>query len=472
MKKQVLLLFAALLFGQAIFAQNIYDFFDNAPSGQRLYYQVTSDSTVSVTRPTADGWPIYNKPIGNLTIPSNVTNNGTNYSVTSIRSAAFQTCSGLTSVTIPNSVTSIGTAAFDSCRGLTTITIPNSVTSIGDFAFHNCRGLTTVSIPNSVTSIGSAAFDNCRGLTNITLPNSITSIAPCLFSHCDSLTSIIIPNTVTRIYDDAFYQCIRLSNVTLSDNSVHRIGQHAFYNCNSLTSFNFPNSTTAIRIEQEAFASCHGLTTVTFGNSVGHIEQRAFYNCSSLSSITFVQHWSPTIGTDAFTGTPYGMIINIPCGSLPLFAAQLPTIPTSHFLSQMFDFDAVSAYENKGMVQVLTEPSCSNLNAVLNAVPTSGYRFDHWSTGSTDNPYTLTVTSDTTIIGYFVANGTQGINEVGESDIHISISDGHINVEGVSEEEVRVYDLTGRMVQNRSLPSGVYMVRIGLSPARKVVVMN
>ena len=51
---------------------------------------------------------------------------------------AFNGCSNLTSVTIPNSVTSIGNYAFSGCSGLTSITIPNSVTSIGDDTFAFC----------------------------------------------------------------------------------------------------------------------------------------------------------------------------------------------------------------------------------------------------------------------------------------------------------------------------------------------
>ena len=48
--------------------------------------------------------------------------------------------------------------AFDSCKGLTSVTIPYSVTSIGDSAFEGCTGLTSVTVPDSVTSIGWKAF--------------------------------------------------------------------------------------------------------------------------------------------------------------------------------------------------------------------------------------------------------------------------------------------------------------------------
>ena len=44
---------------------------------------------------------------GEIVIPESVEHEGTAYSVTSIGNGAFQYCTGLTSVTIPNSVTSI-----------------------------------------------------------------------------------------------------------------------------------------------------------------------------------------------------------------------------------------------------------------------------------------------------------------------------------------------------------------------------
>ena len=98
---------------------------------------------------------------GEITIPSSITVNEAEYTVTNIGDEAFYNCVYLTSITIPNSVTSIGDWAFYGCNGLTSVTIPNSLTSIGASAFSNCSGLTSISIPNSVTSVAEVAFSLC-----------------------------------------------------------------------------------------------------------------------------------------------------------------------------------------------------------------------------------------------------------------------------------------------------------------------
>ena len=406
-------------------------------------------------------------------------------SVTSIGEWAFYNCSGLTSVTIGNSVTSIGDYAFKDCGGLTSVTIGNSVTSIGDYAFSGCSGLTSVTIPNSVTSIGGYAFSNCSRLTSVTIGNSVTGIGNYAFYVCSGLTSVTIRNSVTRIGQSAFSGCSGLTavhyngtigqwcGITFGNYSSNPLAyaHHLYINNAEVTSASIPNTVTAIY--SYAFYGCSGLTSLTIGNSVTSIGNDAFSGCSGLTSITFLGSTPPQIiGNYLFSSVPSDIPVYIPCGRLAYYASQIPYF--TNYIEQLYEFSAASNDESMGTVQVLTVPSCSNPNAVLYAVPADGYRFDHWSTGSTDNPYTLTVTSDTTIIGYFVleGGGTQGIDEVGEDDIHISVIDGHIHVEGVAEEKVRVYDITGRMVQNRSLPSGVYMVKIGLSTAQKVVVMR
>ena len=220
---------------------------------------------------------------GAIEIPDKVTYNGSEYSVTSIENSAFNSCRGLTSVTIPNSVTSIEPRTFYGCSGLTSITIPNSLTSIGKDAFRGCSGLTSVYItdleswckiafndyasnplcyahhlflngaeikdlviPNSLTSIGDDAFRGCSGLTSITIPNSVTSIGDYTFCDCSGLTSITIPNSVTSIGGDAFWGCSGLTYITIP-NSVTSIGEYAFKGCSGLTSVTIPNSLTSNR---------------------------------------------------------------------------------------------------------------------------------------------------------------------------------------------------------------------------------
>ena len=123
-----------------------------------IYYKITSDTEVSVTYRGTSYYQYSDEYTGDVIIPSTVSYNSVEYSVTTIGSSAFWGCIGLTSVTIPNSVTSIGSSAFSACSGLTSVTIGNSVTSIGEGAFWGCDGLTSVTIGNSVTSIGSSAF--------------------------------------------------------------------------------------------------------------------------------------------------------------------------------------------------------------------------------------------------------------------------------------------------------------------------
>ena len=133
--------------------------------------------------------------------------------ITRINQSAFDGCSSLTSITIPNSVTSIGTFVFNGCSNLTNITIPKDMVELQKCIFQSCSKLTNIVIPNNITSIGEGAFWNCTSLRDVTIGNSVTSIGNDAFENCTSLTSVTIPDSVTSIGKYAFYSCASLEKV-------------------------------------------------------------------------------------------------------------------------------------------------------------------------------------------------------------------------------------------------------------------
>ena len=195
MKKQVLLLFCLLttIFSNMAFGEEI--------DGINYDFDTQTKTATVISKESGE----YS---GTVTIPSSVNYDGEDYSVTAIGYSAFQYCSGLTSVTIPNSVTSIEGSAFQYCSGLTSVTIPNSVTSIGRSAFdgtawydnqpdglvyagkvaYKYKGTmpenTTIQIQEGTVNIANSAFEYCSGLTSVTIPNSVTSIGGGAFQGC------------------------------------------------------------------------------------------------------------------------------------------------------------------------------------------------------------------------------------------------------------------------------------------------
>ena len=134
--------------------------------------------------------------------------------VTGIWNFAFDGCTQLTEIIIPDGVTSIEHAAFQNCENLVCVTIPDSVTTIGGYAFNNCSALTEIVLPSALTNVGDRVFQSCFGLTEIRIPDGVTRLGEGAFWGCSGLTAVVIPDSVTEWGEYAFSYCSALSDIS------------------------------------------------------------------------------------------------------------------------------------------------------------------------------------------------------------------------------------------------------------------
>lgn len=220
--------------------------------------------------------------------------------ITAIGNSAFENCTRLTSVTIPDGIITIGSSAFVGCRGLTNVTISDSVKTIKDYAFEGCISLRSILIPAGITSIEQSAFRGCSALTSVSWNAEncpFVGFIP-IFEGCDNLTTATIGDNVKTIPESVFYQCTSLTNVTIGRN-VTSIGGTAFFECSKLESIVIPDTVTTIWYN--TFSGCVSLKNIKIPDNVTTIGENAFQGCTGLKSIEIPNNVT-SIGFGAFEG--------------------------------------------------------------------------------------------------------------------------------------------------------------------------
>ncbi|MDE7343942.1 MAG: leucine-rich repeat domain-containing protein, partial [Muribaculaceae bacterium] len=207
---------------------------------------------------------------------------------------AFDRCTSLTSIAIPEGVTKIGEWTFYGCSSLTSISIPEGVTEIGGYAFSACSSLESAKLPVNLERIPREMFSGCTSLTSVEFPENVKVIGENAFKDCDSLTSVLLPETVTEIEHDAFISCDNLSSVYFPESLV-TIGNGAFAYCGNIRSIVIPSSVKTIR--HDAFSGS-GLQSVALGNGIEVLEWGAIPG--SASKIIYpeylddIEGWKPS----------------------------------------------------------------------------------------------------------------------------------------------------------------------------------
>jgi hypothetical protein len=117
-----------------------------------------------------------------------------------------------TSFTVPEDVLVIYAGSFFAAGYLESITFNDGLQYIGEMAFDFCSGLTSLTIPESVTTICSTAFSDCTALTEVNFVGAEDedatgkdlTIESYAFFCCDNLKEVTLPKRVTSIGDYAF----------------------------------------------------------------------------------------------------------------------------------------------------------------------------------------------------------------------------------------------------------------------------
>lgn len=239
--------------------------------------------------------------------------------VTSIGWSAFDSCSDLTVITIPDTVSSIEHSAFRDCASLIDIVIPDGVTCIESSTFSGCTNLTSISIPDSVTTIEYWAFEDCSALKYIYIPKNVTDISDeqsgpdTVFEGCTSLQEIVVDEENPRYfsYDGVLYTHGKIysdvavdyrypvigyddtssllvcpqgkTTVSFPENiELNMIDECAFQNCKLLTNIDLP---VVQYIEAEAFIGCDNLVEFHIPEGTGEVNSGAFSDCINLKTL-------------------------------------------------------------------------------------------------------------------------------------------------------------------------------------------
>ena len=248
---------------------------------------------------------------------------------------AFENCSELKSILIPNGVEYIGCGAFKS-TSLSQVNLPNSVSYVDWWAFDNTPweesqpdGLiyvgkvaykykgtmpvnTSITIKNGTIGIASGAFENFKNLVSVTIPDGVLAIGRYAF-YDSGLETVNLPESVFKMGLSVFGGDPGTPWFVSQPNGLIYLGKVAYRYKGKVTEPDIVIKEGTRGIAGDAFMYQDGLVSITIPSTVEHIDERAFVDCNNLINVTVymqeplvMDEWAFPNRKNATLYVPYG----------------------------------------------------------------------------------------------------------------------------------------------------------------------
>ena len=287
-----------------------------------------------------------------VNLKSSIGNNRLPESVSIIGSYAFQNCSKLAILNLPNELEYIGPSAFDS-SGIITMNIPCFVEFIGEGAFSNCCNLEKFTSDNTDYPIEDDvlyvlgrndakslfAYPAAKVSAKFEIPDDVIDIYGYAFSACLHLEEVVLNDHFSMIPSMAFYDCKSLKIIDIS--KVSSIGISSFNGCENLTAIEFGKD--LISIDDAAFSGC-GIQSITIPSNVHYIGYNAFSDCKDLRDVTIEEGSDVKLSFGAFGNDSSIEKISIQSGDVKLSEGSL-IISYSNFEPFTLNVEVVKGFE-------------------------------------------------------------------------------------------------------------------------------
>ena len=283
-----------------------------------------------------------------------------------IGKSAFNGCSKMTYVYLPQTVETIERSAFSDCEELKQIRFSEGLKTIKEYAFHNCKSLLELNLPSSLTSISDHAFGYCERMEKVQIPSGLLTIGEYAFANCESLVSINFPPNIKIINSYTFYNCRSLKEAKMEE-GMEELGNECFRGCTSLESVFIPSSVK--RIGVNPFSECPSISSLEVASSNSVYDSRSVCNAIIETktntlvtgcNTTVIPNTVETIGVNSFFGSRQKEL-------------EIPSSVTSIGQYAFFEsgMASVTIPENLREIGIYAFSACDNLRffVVLNKTP-------------------------------------------------------------------------------------------------------